>query len=106
QRDGAARNPEEPEPQTLAVLRAERAGTREAFDLLAEVDGRDVGSGSVAWGPMSLESRNVFLFAWGPAHRRHRGGAGALLERLVAFAREHGMERMTTLAYADEPESI
>jgi GNAT superfamily N-acetyltransferase len=100
------RNAVEHEPQTLAVFRAERAGTREALDLLAEQDGHDVGAGSIAWGPGAVESRNVFIFVWVLADHRHRGIGGALLERLVAFARERGMERMTTLAYADEPDSI
>jgi GNAT superfamily N-acetyltransferase len=106
QRVLAVRNAVEHEPQTLAAFRAERAGTRESLDLLAERDGRDVGAGSIAWGPSSVESHNVWIFAWVLPDHRRRGIGGALLGRLVAFAREHGMERMTTLAYADEPESI
>jgi GNAT superfamily N-acetyltransferase len=102
----AVRNAVEHEYQTLAAFRAERAGTREALDLLAERDGHDVGAGSIAWGPGSVESRNVWIFGWVLPDHRRQGIGGALLERLVAFAREHGMERMTTLVYADEPESI
>jgi GNAT superfamily N-acetyltransferase len=102
----AVRNAVEHEPQTLAAFRAERAGTLETLDLLAEHDGRDVGSGSIAWGPGSLESHSVFIFAWVLPEHRHQGIGGALLDRLVAFARARGMERMTTLVYADEPDSI
>jgi mycothiol synthase len=102
----AVRNAVEHEYQTLAAFRAERAGARVALDLLAEQDGHDVGAGGIAWGPGSVESRNVWIFAWVLHDHRRQGIGGALLERLVAFAREHGMERMTTLVYADEPESI
>jgi len=102
----AVRNAVEHEPQTLAAFHAERAGTITTLDLLAEQDGRDVGAGSIAWGPGALESRNVWIFAWVLPDHRRQGIGGALLDRLVAFAREHKMERMTTLAYADEPESI
>src|SRR5690349_15243382 len=102
----AVRNAVEHEPQNLAAWHAERAGTFASRDLLAEQDGRDVGAGSVAWGPGSLESHNDFIFAWVRPAYRNQGIGGALLDRLVAFAREAGMQRMTTLVYADEPESI
>lgn len=102
----AVRNAVEHEPQSLAALHAERGNSIATLDLIAEQDGRDVGSGSIAWGPGALETRNVFIFAWVLPAYRHQGIGGALLDRLVAFAREAGMERMTTLVYADEPDSI
>ena len=102
----AIRNAVEHEPQSLVALHAERGTAIATLDLIAEQDGRDVGSASIAWGPGALESRNVFIFAWVLPGYRHHGVGGALLERLAAFARDAGMERMTTLVYADEPESI
>jgi GNAT superfamily N-acetyltransferase len=102
----AVRNAVEHEPQSLAALHAERGNSIATLDLIAEQDGRDVGSGSIAWGPGALETRNVFIFAWVLPPYRHQGIGGALLDGLVAFAREAGMERMTTLVYADEPDSI
>jgi GNAT superfamily N-acetyltransferase len=102
----AVRNAVEHEPQSLVALHAERGNSIATLDLIAEQDGRDVGSGSIAWGPGALETRNVFIFAWVLLAYRHQGIGGALLDRLVAFAREAGMERMTTLVYADEPDSI
>lgn len=102
----AIRNAVEHEPQSLVALHKERGTAIAMLDLIAEEDGRDVGSGSVAWGPGALETRSVFIFAWVLPEHRHQGIGGALLDRLVAFAREAGMERMRTLVYADEPESI
>lgn len=102
----AIRNLVEHEPQSLTALHKERRTGIAALDLIAEQDGRDVASGSVAWGPGSLESHNVFVFAWVLPEYRHRGIGRELLDRLVAFAREAGMERMSTLVYADEPDSI
>lgn len=102
----AVRNAVEHEPQSLIALRKERGTAIATLDLIAEQDGRDVGSGSIAWGPGALETHNVFIFAWVLPEYRHQGIGGALLDRLVAFAREAGMERMTTLVYADEPDSI
>jgi GNAT superfamily N-acetyltransferase len=102
----AVRNSIEAEKLTLAGFRAERRGSIATLDLLAEADGVDVGSGSVAWGPIGGESRNVFIFAWVPPKHRHQGIGGGLIDRLVAFARDRGMERMTTLVYADDPDAI
>src|SRR5262245_20717596 len=100
------RNSIEAEKMSMAGYRAERAGLFANLELLAEADGIDVGSGSTAWGPISAESRNVFIFAWVRPEHRHHGGGGALLDRLVAFARERGMERMTTWVYADDTDEI
>ena len=102
----AIRNAMEADQQTLAGLQAERGGALASLDLLAESGGIDVGAGSIAWGPMSAESRNVFVFAWVVPEYRRRGIGGTLLDRLVAFGRERGMERMTTLVYATETEAI
>ena len=102
----AIRNLIEVEKLSLTGFRAERSGSLATLDLLAEADGVDVGSGSTAWGPISAESRNVFMFAWVPPEHRHHGVGGSLLDRLVAFARDHGMERMTTLVYADDADAI
>jgi GNAT superfamily N-acetyltransferase len=100
------RNAIEVEKQSLVALRAERSAVTGGVDLIAEVDGRDVGSGSVAWGPMSTESRNVFVFAWVLPGWRHLGIGGRLLDRLVEAARAAGMERMTTLVYADDTDAV
>jgi GNAT superfamily N-acetyltransferase len=100
------RNSIEFEKLSLAGLRAERAGSVAELDLLAEADGVDVGAGSAAWGPVGEEARNVFIFAWVPPEHRHQGVGGRLLDRLVAFSRERGMERMTTLVYGDDADAI
>jgi len=100
------RNAIEFEQLSLAGLRAERSGSLATLDLLAESDGVDVGSGSTAWGAMNAESRNVFIFAWVPPEHRHQGIGGRLVDRLIGFARDRGMERMTTLVYADDADAI
>ena len=41
-----------------------------------------------------------------PPEHRHQGIGGSLVDRLVAFARDRGMERMTTLVYADDADAI
>jgi mycothiol synthase len=88
------RNAIEPQPMTRAGLRAERSSINASLDLLAEADGRVVGAGGVAWGPISEETHGVFIGIWVlPAHRR-RGVGGHLYEQLGAFAREGGMERV------------
>jgi GNAT superfamily N-acetyltransferase len=102
----AVRNSLEVERLSLAGLRAERNGSIAALDLLAEAGGVDVGAGSTAWGPIGVESRNVFVFAWVPPEHRQQGIGGSLVDRLVAFARERGMERLTTLVYADDADAI
>ena len=102
----AVRNSIEVEQLSLTGLRAERSGSLATLDLLAESGGVDVGSGSVAWGPMNAESHNVFIFAWVPHEHRHQGIGGGLVDKLVAFARDRGMERMTTLVYADDADAI
>jgi GNAT superfamily N-acetyltransferase len=93
-------------PLTLAGLRAERSSALASLDLIASAGGTDIGSGSVSWGPISADSRNVFIFAWVLLEHRRRGVGSALLERLVAFARANGMQRMTTLVYESDPASI
>lgn len=94
-------------PLTLAGLHAERSSVQASLDLIATAaDGTDIGSGSVAWGPISADSRNVFIFAWVLPEHRRQGIGSALLERLVTFARAHDMQRMTTLVYEDDPASI
>jgi GNAT superfamily N-acetyltransferase len=100
------RNSIEAERLSLAGFRAERSGSVASLDLLAEAGGVDLGSGSVAWGPIGAESRNVFIFAWVPPEHRHQGVGTSLLDRLIAFARDQGMERMTTLVYADDTDAI
>jgi GNAT superfamily N-acetyltransferase len=102
----AVRNSMEAEQLTLAGLRAERAGSDAALDLLAESDGRDVGAGSVAWGAIGAEQRNAYIFAWVLPQHRNNGIGGAVLDRLIAFSRERGMELMSTLVYADEVDAI
>ena len=74
----AVRNSIEVEQLSLTGLRAERSGSLATLDLLAESDDVDVGSGSVAWGPVNAESRNVFIFAWVPREHRHQGIGGSL----------------------------
>jgi GNAT superfamily N-acetyltransferase len=100
------RNSIEAEQLSLAGLRAERNGSVASLDLLAEADGVDFGSGSAAWGPIGAESRNAFIFVWVPPEHRKHGIGGRLVDRLVSFARDLGMERMTTLVYADDAEAI
>lgn len=102
----AIRNSMDAEQLTLAGLRAERAGTEAELDLLAEVDGTDVGAGSVAWGPIAAEHRNAYIFAWVLPDYRHEGVGTGLLDRLVAFARERGMREMSTLVYDYETDTI
>src|SRR4051812_19700707 len=93
-------------PLSLAGLRAERSSAVATLDVIAERDGEDVGAGSVAWGPTGASARTAFIFAWvGPEHRR-TGIGGALLDRLTAFARSKGIERMATLVYEDEGDAI
>jgi GNAT superfamily N-acetyltransferase len=102
----AVRNTMEAEQLSLNGLRAERSGSVATYDLLAELDGRDVGAGSASWGPIGAESKNVFIFVWVLPEARHLGIGGRLLDRLVAFARERGIERMSTLVYAHETDAI
>jgi GNAT superfamily N-acetyltransferase len=100
------RNSIEAEQLSLAGLRAERSGSVASLDLLAEADGVDVGSGSAAWGPIGAESGNAFIFVWVPPVHRKQGIGGRLFDRLVSFAHDLGIERMTTLVYADDAEAI
>ena len=76
------------------------------LDLLAEVDGRAVGAGAVGWGPVSEESRNVFVDCWVlPDHRRN-GIGGRLWAQLTTFAREGGMERATAIVLEGDDASL
>jgi GNAT superfamily N-acetyltransferase len=102
----ALRNAVDPRPLTLAGLRAERTAMLTGLDLLAEVDGRAVGAGAVGWGPVSEESRNVFVDCWVlPDHRRN-GIGGRLWAQLTTFAREGGMERATVIVLEGDDASL
>jgi GNAT superfamily N-acetyltransferase len=102
----AVRNTMEADQLSLAGLHAERAGSDAELDLLAEADGRDVGSGSVSWGAIGAEQGNAYIFAWVLPEYRQRGIGGALLDRLIAFCRDRGMRQMSTLVYDFETEAI
>lgn len=93
-------------PLSLAGLRAERSSAVATLDVIAERDGEDVGAGSVAWGPTGASARTAFIFAWVVPEHRRTGIGGALLDRLTAFARSKGIERMATLVYEDEGDAI
>ena len=102
----AVRNTMEADQLSLAGLRAERAGSEAELDLLAEVDGRDVGAGSVSWGAIGAEQHNAYIFAWVLPEYRQNGIGGALLDQLVAFCRDRGMRQMSTLVYDHEVDAI
>ena len=89
----AIRNAVDPRPLTLAGYRAERTAALATLDLLATVDGRDVGAGMAGWGSISADAGVTYLDVWVIPDARRQGVGGALLDRLVAFARQHGLER-------------
>ena len=93
-------------PLSLAGLRAERSSAVASLDLIADRHGTDIGAGSVAWGPIGAAAANAFIFAWVLPEHRRTGIGGRLLDRLTAFARSRGIERMTTLIYAAETDAI
>jgi GNAT superfamily N-acetyltransferase len=87
----AVRNAVDPRPLTLAGFRAELVAATDHLELLATLDGHDIAAGGCAWGTISAESGTVFLEAWVMAGARRRGIGSILIDRCVAFAREHGM---------------
>ncbi len=87
----AVRNRVDPRPLTLAGFRAELTAATEHLELIATLDGVDVGAADGGWGAISEESKTSFLVGWVvPGARRH-GVGSALIDRLVAFAMDHGM---------------
>jgi GNAT superfamily N-acetyltransferase len=87
----AVRNIVDPRPLTLAGFRAELVAATVHLELLAASDGVDVAAGGCAWGTISAESGTVFLEAWVTPGVRRCGIGSLLMDRCVAFAREHGM---------------
>ena len=71
----AVRNAVDTRPLTLAGFRAELTAASEHLELLATLDGTDVGAAGTGWGAISSESKTVFLDAWvlgrvpSPGHR-------------------------------------
>ena len=81
----AVRNAVDTRPLTLAGFRAELTAATEHLELLATLDGVDVGAAGTGWGAISSESKTVFLDAWVlPAYRR-RGIGTQLIERCVGL---------------------
>jgi len=102
----AVRNAVDPRPLTLAGLRAERSSAHTILDLVAAVDARTAGAGSVGWGPLGEESGNVTIELWVLPDVRRHGIGGSLFERLVTFAREGAKTRLTTWVPAGNTASI
>jgi GNAT superfamily N-acetyltransferase len=100
------RNAVEPQPMTRAGLRAERSSINASLDLIAEADRRVVGAGGVAWGPISEETRGVFIGLWVLPEHRRQGVGSRLYEQLAAFARGHGMERVMSGVLEGDTASI
>lgn len=96
----AVRNAVDARPLTLAGFRAELTAASEHLELLATLDGVDVGAAGTGWGAISSESKTVFLDAWVLGPERRRGIGTQLIERCVAFARDAGMS--TGRSYALE----
>jgi GNAT superfamily N-acetyltransferase len=87
----AVRNQVDPRPLTPAAFRAELTAATEHLELIATLDGADVGAAEGGWGAIAQESKTTFLVGWVvPGARRH-GVGSALIDRLVAFAMGHGM---------------
>jgi GNAT superfamily N-acetyltransferase len=53
-----------------------------------------------------VTARSAFIFAWVLPEHRRAGIGGGLLDRLTAFARSKGIERMATLVYEDDADAI
>ena len=102
----AVRNAIEPQPMTLAGMRAERTSITSNMDLVASVDGHPIGAGAVAWGPISDESRSIFIQVWVRPEHRRRGTGGRLFDQLTAFARDGGIERLTTAVLQGDEASL
>ena len=85
------RNEIDPRPVTIDGWRAERTIAIEHLELVATLDGDDVGVAECGWGSVSGESKTAFLGAWVLPAARRRGVGTALVDRCVAFARKHGM---------------
>jgi GNAT superfamily N-acetyltransferase len=81
----------DPRPVTIDGWRAERTIAIEHLELVATLDGDDVGVAECGWGSVSGESKTAFLGAWVLPAARRRGVGTALVDRCVAFARKHGM---------------
>jgi GNAT superfamily N-acetyltransferase len=95
-----------PRPRTLAGFRAELLAATDHLELLATLDGVDVGAGGSGWGVMSAEARTAFLDVGVLPSGRGRGIGSALADRCVAFARERGMEYGRSSALEGDEASI
>ena len=87
----AVRNQVDLHPLTVAGYRAEITAAVEHLELLATRDGRDVGAAVGGWGAILAEFGESFLEAWVLPDARRLGVGTALVDRLTAFARMHGM---------------
>jgi len=87
----AIRNQIDPRPLTVAGFRAEITAAVEQLELLAVLDGRDVGAAIGGWGAIHGEFGEAFLEAWVLPGARGRGVGTALVDRLAAFSRAHDM---------------
>ena len=102
----AVRNAVDPRPMTLAGLRAERSADTTALDLIAWVHDTAVGAAATGWGPISDESRMTWVWIWVLPEHRHRGIGGRMFDRLAAFARDGGMERVTGVVVEGDTDSL
>jgi len=87
----SVRNEVDTRPLTLAGYRAEAIAARVHHELLASIEGQDVGAAVVAWGEISIESKTIFIDAWVLATHRRLGVGTRLVDRCMAFARDAGM---------------
>lgn len=87
----AVRNAVDARPLTLAGFRAEAVATIDHHELLATLDGADVGAAGTGWGEIAIESKTVFIDAWVLPEARRRGIGTRLIDRCVRYARDAGM---------------
>ena len=102
----AVRNQVEPRQLTVAGYRAETTAAIEHLELLAVQDGRDVGAAIGGWGAILAEMGEAFLEAWVLPDARRRGVGSALVDRLVTFARRHGMSNGRAFTRVGDDESL
>jgi GNAT superfamily N-acetyltransferase len=102
----AVRNQVDPRPLTVAGFRAEITAAVEHLELLAVQDGRDVGAAAGGWGAILAEASETVLEAWVLPDARRQGIGTALIDRLVALGRRHGMTNGLASAIDGDEASI
>jgi GNAT superfamily N-acetyltransferase len=102
----AVRNEVDPRQVSMAAFRAETAAVIDHLELLAVLDGQDVGASAAGWSAISLESKTAFIEIWVLPTARRRGIGTTLMDRSVAFALEHGLETARSSALEGDADAL